>query len=251
MKRTTSPATRVLEGDTAMTRFVTVCLIAITALAASSADAALISVVGATNSTSENGNTAADKSIDGSGLSGGMHDVQFQQHWVSNNNAGNAPDQWIQWDLGALYTLDSIHVWNLNQNAGGAGDQTAAGINQLDIYFSSNATDPGDPEGAGAANWTLFKADATFTQGTAVNTYTGFDFETQVGMTLPTTGVRWVRFEVDTRFGTPPVNRDWVGLSEIQFDGSEFTGIPAPAALPAGIALLLGVASHRRRIGAR
>jgi len=76
------------------------------------------------------------------------------------------------------------------------------------------------------------KADAAFTKSTAVNTYVVFDFETQVGMTLPAAPIRWVRFEVDTRFGTPPVSRNWVGLSEIQFNGDAFVAIPAPAANP-------------------
>jgi hypothetical protein len=48
--------------------------------------------------------------IDGSGLSGGVHGTAASTKW--NTPTVNITNHWIQWDLGASYTLDSIHVWN-------------------------------------------------------------------------------------------------------------------------------------------
>jgi hypothetical protein len=120
------------------------------------------------------------RTIDGSGLSGGVHANTAGTSWLTPN--GNDPsDDWIEWDLGASYTLNSIQVWNVNNN----GNATFSTEN-VDIYFS-NAASPGDPEGAGSANWTqLGGATVTLPQAPASNN-TGFDLETatSTGAALP------------------------------------------------------------------
>ncbi|MBI1368762.1 MAG: hypothetical protein GC162_08940 [Planctomycetes bacterium] len=215
---------------------------ALAALFAVQANAGVITGITASASSQYNANTSAAHTIDGSGLTGDQHDVNFQHAWFSDDSAGTALNQeWIQWDFGQGYVLESIQVWNLNQNTTGApGNLTANGINQVDIYISSVAS-PGDPEGAGAANWTVLKANAVLAKASGLNTYTGFDLATQIGVALPNTAIRWVRFEVDTAFTGRNTSFD-VGLSEIRF----IAVIPAPAALPAGLGLL-GLVLWRRR----
>jgi len=220
------------------------------ALTAGSASAAVITVgdgLTATASSYQNAsNYSATRAVNGSGLTGDEHSTGNQINWWSNNITADAThvlaNQWIQFDLGDSYVLSTVQVWNNNQTS--AGGLQNSGINQLDIYFSSALTDPGDPEGAGAGNWTLWKEDAIFTIATGANDYTGFDMATDTGVNtaLPTTAVRWVRFEVDSVFSDNATYPGSVGLAEIQF-----TAVPEPSTTAllglAGLSLIL----RRRR----
>ena len=130
----------------------------------------------------------------------------------------------------------------------------ASGIRQVDIYVSNEAA-PGDPEGAGAANWTLWAADAIFTVGAGNASYTGFDLATVVtteAFALNSVSTRFVRFEVDSTFigdeinvGGGTLGGQNASLTQIEF----FEGAPIPE--PGSLALLglggLLVASRRRR----
>ena len=79
----------------------------------------------------------------------GQHGSGTRQSWRGNETVlADVANEWIQWDLGTSYQLDSIQVWNYNDSA-----RYESGIRTLDIYVS-NVANPGDPEGAGAANWT-------------------------------------------------------------------------------------------------
>jgi len=139
------------------------------ALASGSANAAVITVgdgLTATASSTQNAsNYSPTKAVNGSGLTGDEHSTGNQINWWSDNTGGDEDsthvlaDQWIQFDLGDSYVLSTIQVWNNNQIGGGG--LVNSGINQLDIYFSSSLTDPGDPEGAGSGNWTLWKGSAS------------------------------------------------------------------------------------------
>ena len=214
------------------------------------AGAAIIAGAGitATASSEYNTNTQAAFTIDQSGLTVGTGEYSTTNavSWFAAKTDSPVSGNWIQWDLGDVYTLTTVQVWNVNQtNQGGWINN---GIKGVDIYVSG-AVAPGDPEGAGAANWTLWAQDATFSAGSGLATYTGFDLATEVGQALPASEIRWVRFEVDSIIGTPTQNYSSnAGLAEIQFDGT-VAAIPEPGSL-----LLLGLGGgltllRRRRHG--
>ncbi|MDB2430111.1 hypothetical protein N9W62_08025, partial [Akkermansiaceae bacterium] len=59
-------------------------------------------------------NRQDDFIVDGSGLSGGQHTPTVQPNmWLSTGTAfgGDDPDPWVIFDLGAVYTISSFHVW--------------------------------------------------------------------------------------------------------------------------------------------
>jgi hypothetical protein len=54
------------------------------------------------------------QTIDGSGLTDGVHANTVGTSWLTPNT--NPSEDWIQWDLGDSYVLDLIQVWNVNNN---------------------------------------------------------------------------------------------------------------------------------------
>ena len=191
----------------------------------------VITGVTASASTEQNANNAPTRTTDGSGLGAlplpATHDTQLFQHWVTLHGTPLS-SQWIQWDLGALYELDTIQVWNYNQNI--PPDYTNRGINQVDIYTSSVAG-PGDPEGVGAVNWNALKLNATFTKASGLTGYTGFDLATEISTALPGSAVQWVRFEIDTNHGD---SGNYVGMSEIRFFGEWKESVINPGIVAVG-----------------
>ncbi|PXA04643.1 hypothetical protein DDZ13_05580 [Coraliomargarita sinensis] len=168
------------------------------------------------------------RTIDGSGLSGGVHSTAAASGWLTKQESvpGPAPkveESYIQWDLGDTYALDSIHIWNMNKEG-----NTSASVRSVDVYYSS-VEFPGDPEGAGAANWTrLGGASLEFPQAPSTNN-TGFDLETATSTSLPSHGVRYLRFELNTNWAGVD---DFTGISEIQFTAaSRGTDTTAPSIL--------------------
>ena len=143
--------------------------------------------------------------VNGTGLNGsGEHASGGKSEWVSHIGADIA-NGFISFDLGGTYVLDSMHVWNCTQFVN-------YGIKQLDIYVS-DVFSAGDPEGAGAANWTKIADNVTFAAAGTPNV--GFNLETQTGITLPAFAVRHVRFEIDTNQAGS--TSGYVGLAEVQF----------------------------------
>lgn len=141
--------------------------------------------------------------VNGAGLdaSTGVHGTANYTEW-NTNNGQTISQVWIAFDLGGSYVLDTMYVWNI-------GQFPSYGIQNVDIYVS-DAYSPGDPEGAGSANWTKIGNNVTFAAAGSPNL--GFDLETQTGISLPTTAVRHVRFEVNSNF-----SGSYVGLAEVQF----------------------------------
>ena len=201
-------------------------------LVAATAQAAFITgvTIEGVSAQQNSGSFAANNIINGNGFNetAGTH----TNAWNLNNWQTGAPvtiaNQWITFDLGAEYDLASVSIWNFNRDAGeqgGSDDYTNLGIKQMDVLVSSDNT-----------NWTTALTDQTLTEASGLSTYAG-----EV-VTLSVTGVRYVKFDVDTIFNSSPGGPQ-VGLSEVRF-----TAVPEPATMSLlGIGGLLALVRRRRK----
>lgn len=106
-----------------------------------------------------NGTRTAQMAVDGSGLNGYDHtDASDNFMWHSAPYGANPETQWIKFDLGVSYAMDSMLVWNHNE--GGETWQGTFGIKDAEIYASATGT--GNPVD-NAGEWTLVTA-ATLTR---------------------------------------------------------------------------------------
>ena len=84
---------------------------------------------------------AAMNTVDGSGLEGNVHSTEWDHTWTSDGGAGNPPapspnpvrgeSQWIHYDLGQVYPLGRMHVWNGNEIS-------ARGLKRVSIDHSAD-----------------------------------------------------------------------------------------------------------------
>lgn len=167
--------------------------------------------------------------IDGSGLNingpGTHSNVPDGTMWLDAGNGccGDAADTnpQITWDLGAVYDVDSMRIWNYNENSGNPGVYTLRGIDTTDVYVSSNGVDY-----TKLGNITLNQAPGSAT----------VDFSQIVPVNAT---ARYVRFTNITDF--PGADNDFVGLSEIQFNS-----VPEPASLGLLAIGAMGLLARRR-----
>lgn len=162
--------------------------------------------------------------VDGSGLTGLQHtsaDDFFM--WLNSGNGccGDPADPTaagvgavITFDLGANYDLNSMRVWNYNESPVGF---TARGANEVEILI--------DDEVAGTSFVSV--GNINLSQAPGSNTYTGevVDF---VAEAINANNVRLLRFNITSNHGG---DNEFIGLSEIQFDGVLTPVVPEPAAI--------------------
>ncbi len=193
-------------------------------------NAAIISIApGDVSSSSEIGapfDRIDDHLVDGSGLVGGGHDgTPDGGMWLSMGTCCGGTrdlDPWVQFDLGAEYTISSIHVWNYNEATG--GNLTERGVNavtvQYGITLALGSTVPGITNFAQAPE-------------PVTNTYAGEVFN------VTPFNARYIRFDIDSNHNG---DNFFYGLSEVQFDG---VPVPEPGSL--ALVALGGIALLRRR----
>lgn len=202
-----------------MKRFLFSGLTAVCIFMASNSVAALITGVTIESVSSEflgyGWDLGASHTVDGSGLSGGKHSLinyPGGNSWQTSTQSGTAN---IVFDLGKIYDLDFLHVWNLNFYSPYHG----RGANQVGILLSSDNSVWSDLG--------LFQ----FQIATAADNDPGF--------TIAATSwaaARYVQFDIKNNFGGDD-NAGHVGLSEVQFYSREGqTPVPEPST-----ALLLGL----------
>jgi len=160
---------------------------------------------------------------DWSGMTGafpnGVASTVWWTSWAAEYH--DPPDflhEWIEWDLGATYTLSKVHVWNYNE-----GGYTDEGIKTLDIQ-----------KWTGTA-WENAYTGLTWNQAPDNDAYAGFD---QLFSTPITTSK--IRFANLVNYGSV-----WgAGVSEVVF-----YAVPEPSTLvllvTAGLGLL--ACAWRRR----
>ena len=179
-----------------------------------SANAAVITGVTATASSNDGYRTEV-RVVNGSGLTGNQHGVSsWETMWLS----GSAVPQAIVFDLGAVYNVTQLNVWNYNES-GGYNNIGAKNVSVTYGTTVSGLTLGGSTGTVGSIT--------TFAKATGLATYTGETFSTSFD-------ARYVKFDISSNYGHPAYHN--AALSEVRFTG---TAVPEPgAALLGGLGML-------------
>lgn len=159
--------------------------------------------------------------INGSGLSAGLHDNNFENMWMSDYH--DTPEGSLVFDLGDAYALNFTSIWNYNADCCGL----ERGVRTFDVYGSLDSVS--------------FSLIGSYLLGMSP----GGSIPAQ---TFGLSGTwQYVMFDLLTNYGAD----NYIGLSEVQFDGdvAEQVVVPEPASLGlvgAG-ALLLAARARARR----
>ena len=141
----------------------------------------------------------------------------FNNEWFTESGIHSAQ---VDYNLGAIYNIDKLALWN----------EEGSGIGAFDISVSSDNT-----------NFSLLSAGLT-----PFNNPQGFDYLAQVFL-FGSTSARYVRFAIT---GCPQADSgfDGCGIGEVAFSANqgEISSVPLPAALPL-MASALGVFGLGRR----
>lgn len=214
-------------------------LVLMMGLAPGAASAALINQYGPTQITAtassywESTPPAPDEAtppeavIDGMGLGADddgdgipSHDSTYDRTvWINDLNT-NVGDQWIAFDLGGWYKLQTMRVWNLNQ---GINDlyETRGLLHGFVFYSVKEAPDPTNP-----ADWTKLGPGGfyQFKKATGED-----DYDDVTDVNFGNFDARHVMIDVVRNWGLEE-GEGFVGFSEIQFFGVE-SPIPEPGTL--------------------
>jgi len=164
-------------------------------------------------------NLHPDSLLNGNGLD--VNGPDTHSLTASNNmwqsDAGAQEDQWVVFDLGAVYDLTSMKVWNFNEggntgpNFGNQDYNQASGTK--DVLLRGSDTIPGDwnsmPD-LGTYQIALAAGDDTTAFGTVLN--------------VNANSIRYLLLDVQSSWDVG--NYPWVGLSEVRF-----TEVPEPTTL--------------------
>jgi hypothetical protein len=175
-----------------------------------------IPVFGAQASSTFSNDLDANNLIDGSGLVGERHSAIVKDTmWYAA--PGKIEGEYVLFDLGRLHQLESMKVWNYNDEY--TGEYRWRGVKQADIYVSD--TSKGLPREA-SGDWRLVAADVQFEPGTGTA-----DYSTPTVIPLGGVKARFVAIVIDKALGHDPrgaaAEPDGVGLSEVQFFGERVT----------------------------
>jgi len=173
---------------------------------------------------------AAIHLLDGSGLTGDVHGDCYATNTCWQNGFGGAVPAIIIFDLGASYTLTSMHIWN----GYWANYQSGRGANQVEISTSGDLL--------------TWDARGTFTFPEAPvepASYTGFTLDS-----LGWAGAQYVRFQIDSNYGGGDCG-SCISMNEVQFFSDSDGQVPEPASIALVAAgLAAGFLFRARRRGA-
>jgi hypothetical protein len=177
--------------------------IAAAAAFASSAQAAVI--LGDTSTAKNEAGTrfAANISND-NGLTGSGATGTFTSPWVNGWQGNGGFTNWARVDLGATYTVDTMHVWNYHEQ------EDSRGMRDTNIYYSTVET--ADASNFASGDWTLFVAKTMTVGWTGVfGPYTPTDNIAMGGLTARVIGIEILNSVSDANN---------VGIGKLQFDGT-------------------------------
>lgn len=185
--------------------------------AAAPASAAVIAPVGVTASSTF---WTYDLSnlINGSGLSGSVHDGDYNNAWMTDTTGEPA---FLIFDLGAAYTLSSALIWQFNVDFG-----LDRGVRDIAVSLSSDGQTFAD-----AASGSLLKADGRPAEAQRIEL---------------AGDARYVRFDLLNNHGD---QYTWTGLSEVRLDG--VAAVPEPATwamMICGFGLVGGAMRRQRAV---
>ena len=140
---------------------------------------------------------SAQDSVSGSGLDGDAHSTAWEDTWTSYATAASpnpvrGDSTWIHYDLGHVYGLGLMHVWNGNE-------VTERGPSNVTIDYSVNGT-----------NWTELGTFDDWPEATGEDDYTGFD-----GPDFAGASARYVLITVNSTHGS---DGDWTAIAEIKIE---------------------------------
>lgn len=164
--------------------------------------------------------------ISGSGLNingPGTHSNHYADMWWVGPNAGPVEEQFVIFDLGGVYALDTIRIWNFNELYTGHptfGDSNGQrGIKEMEILVSV--------DGETYTNLGTFALDPAWDSDTV-------DFSQDVTLEVE---ARFVQFDVLSNHSEVDPS---VGLAEVRFFGTALSvtpaGFPSPADAASGVA---------------
>ncbi|HIJ67237.1 MAG TPA: hypothetical protein HPP87_09655, partial [Planctomycetes bacterium] len=193
--------------------FFFISLFFLSSLVADSAEAVYIDYVGAGHADDVTADASSvdqdtptygafpEYTINGDGLTGNQHDAMWESTWTSAFGSSAAPSPnpargtsvWIYYDLGYVYQLALMHVWNDNEE-----EQTARGCKNVTIDYS---VDESTWYELGTYEWP---------EAPGSPSYTGFD-----GPDFGGASARYVLITANSNF---PGNDGAYGLSEIKIN---------------------------------
>jgi hypothetical protein len=182
--------------------------------------------------------------VDNSGLSPGdnLASTPDQLHikapdgfmWLSSGNdpfGGVDPDPTFTIDLGGLFSVTGVRIFNYNENvpAGNRPDLALRGIQQTNVLISANGV-----------NYTSLTPTTPLTIPIAPgnDSYTGTYFNLVTLLGAPVT-TRFFQLDIVSNHGG---DNNFYGLSEVQFDGT-----PVPEVSTASFLTLSGLLLMNRR----
>ena len=174
--------------------------------------------------------------IDGNGLDvtgllhsqiGGDNSAGASNMWFSGKSTVVA-DQWLQIDLGGVYDISSMNVWNEYE-----GWPAGRGTNAVVITYGTEITGSMAQGTVAPITSPGTLSITNFAQAPATNPFTGETFTEAFT-------AQYILFDIGSNYGGISTGEGLVGLAEVQFDG-----VPEPATM--SLLAIGGLALIRRR----
>jgi len=145
--------------------------------------------------------------IDGSGLSGGRHDDDYVNMWMTDQSVQAAT---LTFDLGGSYVLTGVDIWNYNFGDPGFASLLDRGAKDFTVALSSDGV--------------------SYTQVLASTLLRGTGDALDAQRFALAGGARYVQVNLLNNYATDPyTNFTSVGLSEVRFAGALAAAVPEPA----------------------